>query len=320
MDARKEQRLIQQIKEQTSIHNVDNISRTKAYQNFYFSYPEIRWAFLASMVSRNAGWNITDLQMDPFQSMLSKQEKHNLFSTYERANWLIFSDAYPQLLIYAFSCDRGQKLFHLLSEFRISKFMEKEWSYFWENKDLSRLVTALIINEQNVIQKPVIEHSYYKHQVFQKLPFRSQDLFHLSAVLFPTLKGNVYGAYVHGFFHLSKRITLGKKLNALLFHKDLYNDFVAFAKYAEPLGSRIEYERYFTTRMPKAPMLRMVYPVITHQNNIRKDWYHSGRSVKKKWWKEEEADLSKDVSNRFYAKRYLLQAWDRLEKTSINKK
>ncbi len=318
MNPSEEKRLFQYIKEQTSIHNVDNISRTKAYQNFYLSYPEIRWAFLASMVSRNAGWNMTDLHMEQFQSMLSIKERDNLFSTYERANWLIFSDAYPQLLIYALSCQKREALFYLLSHFHVSSFMEKEWWHFWHHRDLSRLVTALIINEQNVIQKPVIEQSFYKHEVFQKIPFRMQDFFHLSAVLFPTLKGNVYGAYVHGFYHLTKRITLGKKLSSLLFHKDYYDDFFSFATFTEPTGSRFEYERYFLARMPKGPMLRMVYPVITHHNNIRKDWYHSGWSVKKKWWKAEKADLSTDVSNRFYAKRNLIQAWDRMKKTSVD--
>lgn len=320
MSTVKERELIEHVKNKTSIHNVDNISRTKAYQNFYFSFPEIHWAFLASMVSRNAGWNMTDLSIDPFYSMLSQQEKKDLFSTYERANWLIFSDAYPQLLIYAYSCETRKPLFDCLSFFHVSSFMIEEWWKFWEEKDYTRLVYALIINEQNIIQKPVIEQSYYKHEVFHKLPFQCQDLLYLSAVMFPTLKGELFGAYAHGFSNLTKRIKLGKKLYATLFHQDLYRGFHAFARYTEPTGTRFEYERYFTTRLPKAPMLRSLYPVITHQDKIRNDWYVSGRSFKKKWWKQEYPDLSKDVSNRFYAKRFLLQAWDRMKKTSLFKK
>ena len=44
--------------------------------------------------------------------------------------------------------------------------MEKEWIYFWEKKDINRLMTALIINEQNKIQKPVIENAYFKNMYF----------------------------------------------------------------------------------------------------------------------------------------------------------
>ncbi|GAA3327359.1 hypothetical protein GCM10020331_066980 [Ectobacillus funiculus] len=42
--------------------NRDNISRTHAYKEYYLRNCEIRWSFLASMVSRNAGWNMTDLE------------------------------------------------------------------------------------------------------------------------------------------------------------------------------------------------------------------------------------------------------------------
>ncbi len=37
--------------------------------------------------------------------------------------------------------------------------------------DKNRLTTALIINEQNVIQTPVIEHPVYRKKVFHSLIF-----------------------------------------------------------------------------------------------------------------------------------------------------
>lgn len=56
---KEEKQLITYIKEKTAIANMDNISRTRAYQQYYLRNKEVEWSFLASMVSRNAGWNMT---------------------------------------------------------------------------------------------------------------------------------------------------------------------------------------------------------------------------------------------------------------------
>ncbi|MYL55179.1 DUF2515 domain-containing protein [Pontibacillus yanchengensis] len=318
------QNILTSINLETVKHNIDNISRTKAYQNIYINHKEIKWAFLASMVSRNAGWNMTDLQLEPLKTFLSKKVKSNLFATYERANWLIFSDAYPQLLLYESSKKFGEPLFHLLPYFHVSKFMQKEWCYFWKSQDHNRLVTALIINEQNVIQKPVIQQPFFKKKVFHGYQYLIQDFFHMSAVLFPTVHGKVYGSYVHDFSNLTKRISLGKKLASLMFHPDYYPDFYTFAKVSEPIGSRYEYEQYFTTPSAKTPMLRALYPIITHKDKIRKDWYISGSSLKKRWWKPVHPHFSQDVSHRFYAKRHGLLAIQNMasayQATKVDKK
>ncbi|MFC0523193.1 DUF2515 family protein [Pontibacillus salicampi] len=300
--------MLEDIALQTKHNNKDNISRTKAYQTFYMHNKEIHWSFLASMVSRNAGWNMTDLQTPPLCTLLNDAAKKNIFMTYERANWLIFSDAYPQLLLYAFCKAENQPMFHLLRHFSVSSFMIKEWENFWYHSDYRRLVTALIINEQNVIQKPVIRQSFYSKTVFHKAPYLVQDFFNMSAVLFPTLTGEVYGAYVHDFSNVSKRIKLGKQLSALLFHPEYSGRFLDFALWTEPTGSRNEYEQYFTYATIRSPMLRRIYPVIQHKDTIRKEWCISGRSVRKKWWKQEDLQNHKDVSHRFYAKRTALQA------------
>jgi hypothetical protein len=53
--------LVAEIRHQTAVHNRNNLTRTKAYLDFYREHPELEWAFLAHMVSRNSGWNMTDL-------------------------------------------------------------------------------------------------------------------------------------------------------------------------------------------------------------------------------------------------------------------
>lgn len=133
----------------------------------------------------------------------------------------IFLDAFPQLLLYEESKRRQMPLFHLLQYFNVSIFMEKEWIYFWEKKDINRLMTALIINEQNKIQKPIIENAYFKKHVFHTVLFKLQEMLHISAVIFPTVEGKMYGFSVYQFETLQKRIELGKKLGGVTVPSEL---------------------------------------------------------------------------------------------------
>ncbi|KMJ60494.1 hypothetical protein AB685_02300 [Bacillus sp. LL01] len=269
-----ENKFITTIRKNTAKYNVDNISRTKAYASYYNRNPEVRWAFLASMVSRNAGWNMTDLQGRWFKLALEWQKRFPIFLTYEMANWLIFNDAYPQLLLYELSIYYNKPLFHLLKEFNVSCFMEAEWEYFWKSGDRERLVTSLIINEQNLIQEPVLHNKKLKRKVFGTSVYAFQDLGHFSCVVFPTLEGRLYGYSVHGFQKLDNRIELGKKLASLLFSVELKNSFYNFSLKTEHTGSRFDYEQYLHENLfRETPLLRGIYPIIPHKNvKTPDDW------------------------------------------------
>ncbi|MED1205034.1 DUF2515 family protein [Heyndrickxia acidicola] len=267
-----DQQIIQKIRKQTYKANLDNISRTKEYQNFYLLHPEIKWSFLASMVSRNAGWNMGDLEGDFLPSLISKKCRTDLFLTYERANWLIFHDAYPQLLLYHYSKLLKRPLLHLLKDFFVSDFMVEEWKSFLCSKDEDKLMTALIINEQNIIHLPVINHSTFKKRVFSTKLFKLQELFHFSCVLFPTRNGCLYGASVDKFRKLEERIHLGRRLASILFHPDLYPYFYDFAFHTEHTGSRFDYEKYMEIKKRDTPYLRTVYPIIEHHLHEQMDW------------------------------------------------
>ncbi|MFS8185838.1 MULTISPECIES: DUF2515 family protein [Rossellomorea] len=271
---------IKMIRAQVRDHNRDNISRTMAYQGFFEWHGEVRWSLLASLVSRNAGWNMTDLEGGVLGDILSKRRREDLFMTYERANWMIFEDAYPQLLIYHYSVVAGVEMFHLLDEFHVSSFMKTEWKFFWEHRDLDRLVTALIINEQNLIQGPVILDPVYR-KVFTSPLFFVEDRLHFSSVIFPTLDGRLYGASVHGFRDLDNRILLGKKLYSILFHSDHFSDIFKWAVAVEPKGSRREYAEGPTGT--SSPDLRSVYGEVTHHMRRKKDWSIEGR-VREDWF------------------------------------
>lgn len=278
-----EKQLLQSIKAQTVKGNRDNISRTKAYEQFFRIHPEIKWSFLAGMVSRNAGWNMCDLEGIWFTNLLGLKYRHQLFLTYEEANWRIFQDAYPQLLLYHYSTKYGRPLFHLCHYFFITKFMKNEWYSFWKHGNREKLVTALIINEQNIIEEPVIKKQSF---VFHSLLFFLQDWMHFSTVLFPTCNGELYGSSVAHFRNIDKRIELGKRLAGLLFSEDLFPLFYEFSCRTEPTGARYDYEQYRKKpRYHETPMLRGVYPLIHHQAGETEQW-DMKKKVKKKWFIE----------------------------------
>lgn len=267
--------IIRQIQTEIKKKNIDNISRTSAYFEYYKKNPEILWSFLASMVSRNGGWNMCDLEGSIFPQLLDERIRKQLFLTYERANWLIFHDVFPQLLIYQYSTETMRPMFHLLSYFNVSAFIQKEWRRYWKENDQYRLTTALIINEQNVIHNPVIEHPVYKNRVFRSWFFFFQDWMHFSSVLFPTCGGELYGASVNGFKSLSKRINLGKRLANILFEPRLFPYFYEFAESTPHTGSRYDYEQYFKTsalQKRDTPFLRATFPVIEHRHLHYEDW------------------------------------------------
>ncbi|SET31269.1 Protein of unknown function [Salinibacillus kushneri] len=298
-------KMINKIKIQTEKMNINNIKRTNAYLYFFDDYPEIKWSFLASMVSRNAGWNMTDLKTDTYQKLLSIKMVRYLFMTYERANWFIFSDAYPQLLIYHFSIMQKQPLFHLLKYFYVSTFMIDEWMHFWLHKNKNRLLYAQIINEQNLIQKPVIEEPFFKWRVFHNIPYLLQEKIHLNAVLFPTLSGSLYGLSIKKFTDVTERINTGKKLASILFDERLYQEFLAFAKKVYPDGTRREYEQFLKKKYITADHLEEIYPNITHENKYREDWYEP-KNFLSVWWKKDMVQ-PQPIGDRFYKKRRTIE-------------
>ncbi|TSB46958.1 DUF2515 family protein [Alkalicoccobacillus porphyridii] len=266
--------LTMQIRKKTTSENIDNISRTVFYQHFFKRHPEIKWSFLASMVSRNAGWNMTDLRNVWFQTLLDESDRLHLFNVYESGNWTIFDDACPQLLLYEQSKIEGKPLFHLLANFNVSSFMIEEWLRFWHKRDEDRLCTALIINEQHVLQKAVIQTKLYQDLISQKLFYKMEQLTHFSYVVFPSDTGSLYTLYVRRFHLVAERIKLGRRLAYLLFHPSVYPYVYTFSRRHPHTGSRNDYAT-LTNWSPQVNSfpLRLVYPRIHHPYQKRADWY-----------------------------------------------
>lgn len=293
------QQLLNTIKGLTEKGNRDNISRTKAYEHFFSKHPEIRWSLLAGVVSRNAGWNMCDLAGNWLPHILTEGYRRQLFLTYEEANWRIFQDAYPQLLLYHYSKKYNRPLFHLGKHFFMTTFMEKEWQRFWQLRDEKRLVYALIINEQHVIERPVIRKRSF---VFHSVLFLLQDWLHYSTVLFPTCFGQLYGFSVANFCDVDARIHLGKKLYELLFSPDLFPFFYQFVLTTEPTGARYDYEQY-GNHIPTAmtPTLRKTYPIIYHSIDGTDQWDVRNR-IKSKWFRAPKRMKNVCLTDWYYKK------------------
>lgn len=217
----KERKIVERIKEQTFLRNKDNVERTRAYLEYYQKHTEIHWALLAHLVSRNAGWSMTDLRGELLPRLLSAKEQRDYFLLLERGNWLIFQDAYPQLLLYEEGARQQTNLFHLLPHFRVSVFTEALWNQYWKAGDREWLTVGLIINEQQHLEEQVMKSESYQKSVTGTLPFALQDVLSLNQILFPC-EGNeqplrLVGATVSHFASVTERISLGKRLYALLF-------------------------------------------------------------------------------------------------------
>lgn len=241
-----EQDIIESIRRQTEKHNLNNVTRTKAYLSFYLRYPEIHWSFLAHMVSRNGGWNMTDLKGDLLPNLLTNQDRKNLFSFIERGNWLIFQDAFPQLLLYEYSLIKEQNLFYLLPYLHVSIFMEAAWNDFWKKKNHKLLAIATIINEQNYIEKRLIQNKIFQKNVLNTFEFKLYDFLPFNHILFPYSnegeRPKLVGATVHHFASLHERILFGKLLYSLLFlKKGIHDKVLSWAKEHPHTGSRSDY-------------------------------------------------------------------------------
>ncbi|WP_340689503.1 DUF2515 family protein [Halobacillus kuroshimensis] len=243
----KEKKLLETIRYKTKKANQNNVTRTKAYLDFFLIHPEIHWALLAHLVSRNAGWNMTDLKGTYLPKLLTAKEAVDFYMFLERGNWLIFQDAYPQLLLYEYSRKRGEPLWHLLPSLNVSAFMRPFWERFWESGCSEEITKALIVNEQHYIENRVLNNSLYMHTVMDKVMFKLQELMSMNHILFPYLtpvqkRIKLTGGTVHHFTSVNKRVSLGRSLYDLLYSiESRLESIILWAESRPHTGSRADY-------------------------------------------------------------------------------
>lgn len=255
------QELVARIRQQTAIANRNNVTRTQAYLAFYRQHEEIHWALLAHLVSRNGGWSMTDLKGEWLPLLMDEQAIQPFFWFLERSNWLIFHDAYAQLLLYAEMKRTGTDLTSLLLPLGVSVFMQRFWRDFLETNDSERLTHAMIINEQQYIQQRVIHKPITLHRVFATFAYFTQSVLSLSQILFPykahptDRRLSLVGVNVQHFPEVEERIATGKTLYQLLYGDPMRFEQIRQFTYRIPhSGSRADYwPQLFTPRPPDTP-------------------------------------------------------------------
>ncbi|RDI40941.1 uncharacterized protein DUF2515 [Falsibacillus pallidus] len=299
-----DKKCIEHIKEKTRQLNQNNVTRTQAYFKFYLQYPEIHWALLGHMISRNVGWNMTDLKGELLTKLLSEKEQLAFFTFLERGSWLIFQDIYSQFLIYDLGVRRGKEMFHLLPFFHTSTFMETMWRYFWRSGDRYTLAIAMVINEQSYLEKRLIQNDRLQKNVTGTVGFKMYEFLRLNNILFPYYPGgkeqkaSLVGATSRQFTSLHKRILFGKNLYSLLFQRgEILEGVLKWAHGSPHTGSRKDYwpdlfndinESYpralYKRRVKNcllkkdanrlySPPLKYAWPAASHDDRSEEDWF-----------------------------------------------
>ncbi|WP_051348442.1 DUF2515 family protein [Peribacillus kribbensis] len=201
--------------------NANNLTRTMGYLDYFKRNPEVHWAFLAHMVSRNGGYHMTDLKGSMMDHLLKESERDKYFAFLERANGGIFADAYPQLHLYELSKNRAISFRRLFPHFRISRFMIPVWEAFSKSGNREMLTVGMILNEQRMLQERVVKRSW-NAELLSRIDFQLQEFFGFTAVIFPYVKrkGSKYrlaGLTVNRFERPEGRIMTGKLLYSMLF-------------------------------------------------------------------------------------------------------
>jgi outer membrane protein OmpA-like peptidoglycan-associated protein len=144
--------------------NIDNLSRTKFYLQYWRRHPEILWSLFAHLISRNAGYQISDtfryaaiaekirsgslavssifspisgISILPLSELL-QLDFVEVRRFIEVGNFLIFSDVSKHLVAYEFAKDLHLAgtytpiVFRLLSKLGVDKFIIEEWINFFK--------------------------------------------------------------------------------------------------------------------------------------------------------------------------------------------
>lgn len=274
-----EKEMLKEIKRVTLLHNKNNITRTAAYLAYYLRHPDIHWSFLAHIVSRNAGYHMSDLKGDLMNRLFSDQEKELYFTFLESANSAIFADVYPQLLLYEKTSKKENIDSRFFKAFGISRFMPPIWQAYLRTNNSRMLTAALIINEQMMLEHRVLHHASSK-AILDSLRFRIQEHLGLTKIIFPlnSTSKKLAGMDVQDFGNPFSRILTGKTLYKFLFSSEgMQNTVRKYAQKHPHTGSRADYWDHVFSVNKKgiySPPILNVWPELTvPKPYVRMDWF-----------------------------------------------
>lgn len=246
------------------VRNVDNVARTESYLELYAfsraSGTDLPWLLMAHLVSRNAGYMMTDLALaiDRTRDAQLRASMTTLFVMLERANYLIFHDAWHHVCAHLMGRTRT------LSSPRTPVFMCEAWQRYEAARDLRGitpdlergLVMDLVHNEQHLIEQRVVQRRALRDGLDL---LRIAELFGLDRPLILPWPGDHRAApriRVGRFASLPRRIATGQQLFDLaLADRASREQMFAWALRHPHTGSRAVYGGRV------GPTLREVWPL-----------------------------------------------------------
>jgi hypothetical protein len=230
--------------------NRDNVSRTESYLELY-TYtrehpPDLPWVLMAHLVSRNGGYNMTDVaqSIERDNSPFGRAAQEELFAFLERANFLIFHDAWFHLLHHLLGRARE------LAPPRTPRFVCEAWARYEAHPDERQLVQDLVTNEQNLIERRVV-HAARFARALALLSF-VESIGRERPLSLPCTEARIT---VGGFGSMERRIATGWRIyDEVLADRERRHAMYRWALEHPHTGSRAAYGGRPT------PLLRDVWP------------------------------------------------------------
>jgi hypothetical protein len=198
--------------------NRDNVTRTESYLELYTYTREeasdLPWLLMAHLVSRNGGYMMTDVaeSIARDDGVFSRGALEDLFLFLERANYLIFHDAWHHVLLHLL----GRA--HEATPPRVPRFMSEAWTRYEADARSGaaaaptpeaerRLVCDLVTNEQNFIERRVVHNARFAKAAAMVAFFES--IGREAPIVLPDKS---YTTTVGGFASLERRIATGWRI------------------------------------------------------------------------------------------------------------
>lgn len=245
--------------------NVDNVARTDSYLELYAwtraDGRDLPWVLMAHLVSRNAGYLMTDLArtLDGRQVEPSLADAmRTLFLLLERANYLIFLDAWHHVLHHL-----GGRT-DALAPPRTPAFMVDAWRRYEADAPAPpaalpaalerRIVLELVHNEQHLIEHRAVHHPHLaaglRLLALVEASGREKPL-HFALDDAPAIT-------VAGFAQVARRIDAGRRIfDDVIADRGRRDALYAWARATPHTGSRDVYGG------KPGPTLRQAWPVAT---------------------------------------------------------
>ncbi len=221
--------------------NRDNIARTESYLELYALTRETEadwpWLLMAHLVSRNAGYLMVDLAqaIEHERRVFTRETLVEFFAMLERANFLIFFDAWHHVLI---ALEHGDAF---AGDGATTEHMKRAYTAYFSGKGANdarererRLVLDLVENEQHFIEHRVVHHER-SARAMALLAFIEKGG-HERPMVLPLSPAKIT---VGGFADVGRRIETGRRLyDEVLGDRVLRAEIYAWALETPHTGSR----------------------------------------------------------------------------------